>query len=464
MNDLINKYQDEDLTNEELRQLNDAIKNDDDIKNNIISLSVVDDFIKSEKRNTDMPYDFFDEVEDGIMMKYLQEVPESETNYIIGLDSTDQRFKYVNTFKYFAVASIVLFFSLFSINEFIFDKSKLIACDLEKLESQYMVIYNDAEHNNFRNIRRSSINNDTDYSNDLATEIYTKTNEGIAILINMEDESIARLFSDLADEVSYLDNEQRSIDERSLIEIISDEIVFSPIDVTHSSLETPRFRDIQNYLSSYINNVPTKTLENEFILSSNQYDCAFNGSYNVMSYGIETNPEKVSVTFAQSVGLFKESNKYAFGFEFGFNQLNVYSFKTVSFIDNDIPLPIANVGNLPGSDHNNDIDKRFDISNGNSTSTKIKVEQQVSLIFADLYYEYQIMNTQNTAITGRVGFGVCGDNLLGVAKVYGTQRLYNNLFFVMGVENRTFGFKYFDTQNNNYLSMFNITSGLKYIF
>ncbi len=483
MNDLINKYQDDEITQSELQRLHKAVESSDYIRHKMTTASLLNDYVKIDKKKMEMPEEFFDEVEDIIMMKYLQDVPEEETAYIIGaVANTNRLYSIVRYSMKYAAAVVILFFaSLFTISEFdIFNQIQSIQLAVDNLSAP-MIDYADESTEMLaeplmvvaikapREVKSAIVPETTTMSNDVVETIYLGFTSDVVVSSvttssPAEDDNLAANILDTqsrpTEDYVYSENEDAAdgleIDEPFFIE----GNFKSSFTLSNSkSLLNASMSNLMPIRSQFEG--PLSLTDNWGISDGAKLSLMTNSAYGAFMLGGDINKEKPVVAFSQSIGFVKNESRHSAGLEFGFHQISLYTYETV-VIPNAIPKPISPNNDETQSEGGG---SSTNITMGrNGTVTKIRVDNQVSLLFTNVFYEYDMIRTTNTSLTGRLGIGFCGRELLGVAKLYGRQRLYNNIFLTLGVENRTFGIDVLNMQGEDYISMFNVLYGVQFVF
>lgn len=502
MNKLINKYQDGELSQDEIAQLHKAISSSEVVRRKMLIASVLRDTIDAEKANIQMPEEFFTQVEDDIMMRYLKEVPAEQTNFVLGLDrKKTPLYTHINrTMRYAATIAIIIFGALYSISELNINMpmQQIAQTQMPKDNSAISSLQDATDENNIAEVTdvaqvQSNIDTEDNNYNTSASASFSASvpMAGIEILDNTDiavEMPKAKINALNTENVEKRNNEGSAetievTESINTAEVTRNAIMAAPIfantqitpindaeksgkrsndglitmaSINHTSLNNFNFLKIDRGITASVN-LPEPlgnqlSYGNDF-MNPTPLNFISHGAIMTNSLGTEVNPDKPVITFAQSIGFDIGNTKHGGGFEFGYSQLGLYTYKEV-IIPNPAPMNMGSSVESPNSGSGQS-------KSNDGTKTFLKSLSETSLFFGNIYYEYNIIRLENTQLTGRVGIGLCGREPLGVVKLYGKQRIYNNLFLTLGFENRTFGIDMIGMQGDKYLSMFNFIYGVQ---
>lgn len=470
--ELINKYKDGLLTEAELRGLHEAMKSSQYVRKEMMVSSIIDDFIKSDKAGIEMPEDFFDEVEDSIMMRYLSEVPEEDTEYVLGYENRRTGFARFATkaYRYAAAVAFIFLGLAYSISEFDFQRpldeialsapSQTVMLDETSVIAQVQKPVQRIVSKQNSEIRNSEIGTSSLSSvtgapeSDFVVRTSTPGFDPVPVsdYANKDRDPVSKDFAGNRSNSGIYLLGSDSESPKGFLSVQSLPVLNASIDREIYSAIAGNYRSMASFGNDFYN--------------SRKISFSTVGTYNAMATGLELNGSTPVLTIAQSVGFTDRESRHSAGFEFGYSRFGSYTYKKVQLPGSGIGNPVYSSGPSGHSVEGSGDDSNF-IGGGSgdqNTGTLVKTEAEVSLIFGDLYYEYEFLRYSGTSLSGRIGIGLCGEELMGTVRLFGKQRLFHNLFLTAGIENRTFSLDIKGLHGNKYISMYNLTYGIQVVF
>lgn len=457
-NELINKYFDGELSQKETGMLHKLLVEDKSAKREFDIYSQVNNNIKSEKENILYPNGMFNDFEDSMMMKYLQEADD----IIMPLPNKISAliFDY-NYLKYAAAIIIMILSGVLTISELsIFQNSELFIQDVaQKIHTEKASPTSNPEMlSNDNSVAQNTNNNDI-------TAVINKQEKSVNITQKSQTNKLDVNHQNIVASViapdsefavphnkSVVNNTIENVEDRNENEIINIASVFADdSDIYSSSFsQLPIVTDVQlitDVQQMRLNNyIPYYEFDNEFFGRFNVYKINFISTVGVgmTSYGASLYDDSPVSLYSQSLG-YEVSDKTSYGIEFGISEFSVARYT-------EIRIPTSIVVNSQGSGSSND----------NVIMSKVIAEKRVQLIWSSFYYERILLHTDYTSIGSRIGFGLAGNMPLVSTKLFIKQKIFGSLYLTGGIENKTFQVDLDSENNRNYLSIFNILYGVQF--
>lgn len=453
---LIEKYLDGNISKKDRTELNHLIENDIESKNSFQHADALQKLLKQDIVGIEYPEEFFSDVQDMILMKYIQETPQESTIYV---DLKNAYPKKLYTYaRYAAVVAIFFLASIISINEFmplnnsksgsnevaVSTSNKSSNTTIEKTDFKSAgllssINFSRSETKNIPNKpHKNELNAFSIASNDLPQEVIKNEN-----LIEESNENI------ISSEPPQLITQTEMVNEKNNLKTNTNEYInIIASSEQYNSMNELRFQDNKEFSSEYRNInqlsfVPAYNfgLDEIGFKKINFVSTASNG---FASFGLQLSNNKIT-SYSQSIS-YNIDKKSVMGVELGVTE---FSAKVLR----DVILVSPGQGNT-GSDD--------DLAGKDLIRIKLSLKQKTQLVWTTIFYERAIFQWKNTEISTRLGVGLTDSDPVYMAKLFGKQRIYRDLFLTVGVDTRYYKTSINGTINGNYLSTFNIIYGLQY--
>jgi len=454
---LIEKYLDGNITKKDMTELNKLVESDKEGENSFQHASALQKLIKQDAVDIEYPEEFFSDVQDLILMKYLQETPQESTAYI---DLRNAYPKQLYTIvRYAAVIAILFLASILSINEFMpLNTSRLKVKEVASVISKSNNSNTTSIHNQSLGISSKSssqvsssskikiarnFSNKTSYS-ESNSESLVSSNKLKEIINNaniIEEQNETIIGSDQPQLItqSNIRNENNSLSD------YNEHIIINGQANEYSSLNELKISN-NNTLSREFNNINQLSMVPAYKfgldeIGHNKINLVANASNSFASSGLQLSGNTIT-SYSQSIS-YNLNKKSLIGVELG---LTEFSAKVLR----DVVLVSGNSGNPD------------DISGKDLIRLKLPFNQKMQLVWTTIFYERSLFQMENTEISTRLGLGLTNSDPVYMVKIFGKQRIYRDLYLTLGVDTRYYRTSIIGTINGNYLSTFNIIYGLQY--
>ncbi|MEI6091461.1 MAG: hypothetical protein WCR42_13485 [bacterium] len=451
---LIEKYLDGNISKKDQTELNNLIGNDIESKNSFQYADALQKLIKQDAVGIEYPEELFSDVQDLILMKYLQEAPQESTVFV-DLKSAypKQLYTYV---RYAAVIAIFFLASIISINEFMpLYNSKLgvkeVVSNSSGKNSNLSIGKTNIQNAGLissiniqrREAKASSKNTQKNESNtaSIASNVIPATLIGSGTLATESVENT------ITQETPQLITQSEFVAEVN--EVITKNIDYnnkSNSKEAYNSLNELRFPNNNERSNEFrdmnqLNFVPAYNfgLEDFGLNKINFVASAANG---FASFGLQLSDNKIT-SYSQSIS-YNIDKKSVMGIELGLTEFSAKVLRDVVLVMQD---------NSGSGD---------DFTGKDLFKTKKPFKQKMQLVWTTIFYERAIFQMKNSELSARVGLGLTDSDPVFMAKILGKQRIYRDLFLTVGVDTRYYKTSINGTINGNYLSTFNIIYGLQY--
>ena len=461
LDDLISKYVDGELNQNEDNELRKILSEDESARDAFDTDVFIHSAIKEESENIRPSARLLSETEDRVLMKILASQP------IVGDTVYPRR-------KYFAFASAVmaiLILGFLKINDFqIFNDKMGLALILEQerrnIDNSYILsqiesegpelltIVNPHEKVNVNHsagllARTSNVNSSR--NNNTVVSIASNTgsvigNENMQFSVGTENSEIVENLNTVSTKtdmrLSSSDGNNISNKDNMTTDNLKAQLPVSAKQ-TNSVMLSPEKTIQMNPSNITMNNVQPSVvnpMNNPFPVNQNFYGtptnirlASFFGT-NLMNTGFEQanlkNSQVIS-NFSQSIACELTSSQ-RIGLELGYSQFS-YDDQRIGRIPTS---SVVRLGDITSKRHG--VEELYPSGDGNNITFPYTVNVNKQILWGSAFYEQVIFNIDNLSFTGRLGVGGTNDGALGYAKFYGQYDLFKWLSVTVGADGRYF--------------------------
>lgn len=444
--ELISKYLDGNLTNDEDAWLRSYVNSNIKAKNSFEQSVLLFSLMKKDAQSIRVPKKLLSNTEDIIMMKYISREP-SSINQIPSKRSFKQAYSLI------AASLAFLFLNLFFISDFEYkaaQKQVEIASDKMQGEIKKELPLN-AEtaqkqvkkivvENNSQNSSNSSlpiveivksieiIENIDIIKHDNKFETFAAQAMAQTIDSNEGDESAAAVqsvntFIDRLENRSINNNINQQKEEYafSILQSFEEELL---IESSQNDLHFQRL----NSIGQYQLNVPSNSeIYQESFFSNNPININSFFGTDIVRSGISKEQKALVSNFSQSVA-YSIAENHSIGAEFGYSN---YSY-VESFVAKDAPA--QKKGSSSTIFALNDLKP---IPNEFSAAD-MSFDRNKQIYWAAAFYELLMLNSSRFSFKSRIGAGIAEEGPLGYGRVFSCYQLFNGFNITIGTEGKIF--------------------------
>jgi hypothetical protein len=451
---LIEKYLDGNISKKDETELKKIIESDVESRKSFQNANTLQKLFKQDALGIEYPEELFSDVQDMILMKYLQEAPQESTVFV---DLKNAYPKQIYTYaRYAAVIAIFFLASIISINEFMplynpvanKNDSVLTSTNPKDSPNAEIVKANSNELQTSVNVTTTSDRKSTEATpkKEFSTPLLKTNNfpSEITLSSSTEFEQSAPIleFAELPQLITLSETESSYNYEYNINgnnSSISNDENYNSLNALNLQNSIPNLSEFRDF--NQLNFVPTYNFGLDQ-LGLNKINFVATASNGFASFGLQL-ADNVITSFSQSVS-YDIDKKSTIGVELGLTQFSAKVLRDVVLV----------------SQNNSDFDDDF--TGKDLIRVKLPLKQKMQLVWTTIFYERTLLQLKNSEVSARLGLGLTDSDPLYMAKILGKQRLYRDLFLTIGVDARYYKTSINGTINGNYLSTFNIIYGLQY--
>ncbi|NLO18961.1 MAG: hypothetical protein GX121_03650 [Ignavibacteria bacterium] len=445
--ELISKYLDGNLTNDEDAWLRSYVNSNIKAKNSFEQSVLLFSLMKKDAQSIRVPKKLLSNTEDIIMMKYISSEPRS-------INQIPRKRSFKQAYSLIAASLAFLFLNLFFISDFEYKaEQKQVEIASDKMQG---VIKNElplSKETAQKQVKKTVVENISQNSSDGSLPI-VEIVKSIEISKNIDtvkhDNSNFETFAAQTMEQSIDSNEgdggaaalqsvKTSIDRlenRSINNNINqqkEEYAFSILQsfenelLIESSQNDLHFQKLSS-IGQYQLNVPSNSeIYQESFFSNNPININSFFGTDIVRSGISKEQKALVSNFSQSVA-YSIAENHSIGAEFGYSN---YSY-VESFVAKDAPA--QKKGSSSTIFALNDLKP---IPNEFSAAD-MSFDRNKQIYWAAAFYELLMLNSSRFSFKSRIGAGIAEEGPLGYGRVFSCYQLFNGFNITIGTEGKIF--------------------------
>ncbi len=448
LDELISKYLDGDLTEDEKSQFTKTLSEDGRAREKFDSAMSLHIAFREDAESINPPKKLIDQTEDLIMMKIFAKAPENKKR---------KPLLWLNPQMIAAAIVLLIFVFIFEIDQ------NINSSNTKSTVNQNIAykVFNEQSEKEFQSKKdfRELQQTSTIQSNQMVKRTkrqLTSLNE-----INVVDKNISNGNNDLMNNaLAFRSQELSSINpEQKVLKNESNDLV-----QTNEFKENPK-----NNILAFKTNLNDNKIINfndlsQITIANNEENInqKKGQSISLSSFlgtdivrGGMTNDNSMISHFSQAVS-YEIDDDESFGFEVGFSQ---YAY------DEKAEITVKkNIGNLPTNSSIESNESGIDFSIAYPQIVNVKSNTQI--LWASAFYERLLYEIGEMDFVTRIGAGFSNDGLIGYSKIFMQYQLFSGVKFTIGAEGRLFQAQInkFVDQKSNIKSSATLIYGLQFTF
>lgn len=419
---LILKYIDGELNPAEDELLRKFIRDDSDAKELFDSYVELHASMQEDARTITVPQNLFDETEDLVMMRILEEEPsyaaavsekisESKFSKLLSLLSVSNLNLLANTFSARPLAAGVAMV-LFIVSTIVINDGKLpimpIADNSEvKMNTENSEIQNIEEKiTSSKQIKSQSV---AKKSEEPPTTFVSdsKIEESQTAFVNstIVNESTEKTFN-IEEDVNSINKEVPAANEDKLM---------NAIDLINMPANSSTPKDVSQFNNSMVSDILALT-NPESPLNFNQVQITSFAGQDYFRQGINASNKESFSNFSQSIS-YSANEQNRFGLEFGYMEFEMYKEVYLSLPNQLLVLMPNDLGMDAGP-----------------VTTKVPVR----LFWGSAFYERTILDYRGFSLNGRIGAGASAGGPVAYLRLFARQRIISGIYLTIGSEGKIF--------------------------